>query len=168
MRKSSVCGGFFTVALIVIFLLMGACSPTEETEAPFRPIADVKQLMHGVIDPAADALWASVGTILTVEGVEEIFPKTDEEWAAVRNSALIITESGNLLMMGNRVQDGETWIEMSQAMIEAGQVALKAIDAKDVAAVFTAGGVVYETCRNCHSLYWLEDNPDIIRGGPGG
>ena len=32
-------------------------------------------------------------------------PESDEQWAAVRNSAVLLAESGNLLLMGKRSND---------------------------------------------------------------
>jgi hypothetical protein len=50
----------------------------------YRPIADVKQLMQGIVDPSADGVWESVSVIFTKAGMEERRPRTDKEWAAVR------------------------------------------------------------------------------------
>ena len=87
---------------------MGTCAPTEEgivhergmpeseaaLQPPFKPIASVQQLMHDVVYPNADAVWESVGTIISYEGTEEIYPRNDEEWEAVQGSAVILTEPG--------------------------------------------------------------------------
>ena len=88
---------------------------------PFRPVADVKQLMASVVEPAAEVYWDAVGTIYDENGATEIEPQTIEEWDAVRNAAYVVAESGNLLMMSSRAKDGGDWMTMSQAMIEVGQ-----------------------------------------------
>ena len=152
-------------AAIVVVVLMAGCSQAGEsaTGPPFEPVVDVKQLMQGVIDPAADVVWYSVGTVISSEGIEEIFPKDDEEWTAVRNSAMVLTESGNLLMIGDRPQDQDGWIRLSQELIEASTVALKAAEAKDAAAIFDSGERIYNACRDCHNQYWHEDDPTVIR-----
>ena len=41
-------------------------------------------------------------------GTEERQPHTDQEWAAVRDSAVVLAESGNLMMMVPRAYDGAT------------------------------------------------------------
>ena len=71
-------------------------------------MVDVKSLMIAMVDPAADILWDAVGTIITIEGVDEWYPETDEEWAEVQSAAIVLMESGNLLMMGDRARDQET------------------------------------------------------------
>ncbi|HEY7818929.1 MAG TPA: hypothetical protein VIG29_11970, partial [Vicinamibacteria bacterium] len=124
---------------------------------PFESRATVKELMVAIVDPAADVLWDSVGTVISEEGVDEWYPKTDEEWAEVRNAAVVIMESGNLLMIGNRPRDKGAWMELSQALIEAGGKALAAAESKDPDAVFAVGETVYFACDRCHGLYWIDD-----------
>lgn len=109
--------------------------------------------MISVVDPAADVIWGSVGTIVSEKGTEERAPKTDEEWAAVLNSAYVISESGNLMMIGNRARDTGEWIRYSQAMIDVGIRTVKAAQARDKDAIFTVGGDIYEVCANCHRTY---------------
>ena len=135
-----------------VLFLATACT----RHPPFKPVATVKQLMVSTIDPAADVLFEAVGTIISANGVEEIAPKNDEEWAIVRDNALIVAEAGNLLMMKGRAQDQGDWIKMSQALVDVGVVALKAAEAKNPAALFEAGGEVYAVCTDCHSRYWKQ------------
>ena len=126
---------------------------------PFKPVADNQQLMEGVIEPAADVIWDSVGTIITSAGEENIRPKSDEEWEAVRNAALTLTESGNLLMMVPRAVDGDEWMRLCQAMIDTGTAAVRAAESKNPDQVFDAGAEIYAVCTNCHSKY----EPSIVR-----
>jgi hypothetical protein len=123
------------------------------TPPPFKPLADTKLLMQAVIEPPADHIWESAGTIITASGREELGPKNEEEWMALRNSAVALAESGNLLMMVPRAADGDEWMRLSQAMIDASAGAIKAAEARDVDQVFAAGGEIYAVCSNCHSKY---------------
>ena len=129
----------------------------EPEESPFKPMADVKTLMTAMIDPAADVLWASVGMIVDEDGVNEWYPKTDEEWATVQDAAVVVMESGNLLMIGDRARDQDTWIRRAQALVDAGTLALEAAASKDADAVFAVGEDVYVACDSCHRLYWIGD-----------
>jgi len=137
--------------LAVLFLAAGCTKPP-----PFKPVASVKQLMQATIDPAADVLFEAVGTIITASGVEEIAPKNDEEWTTVRNNALTLAESGNLLLIGDRARDQGDWSKMSRALVEVAVVALKAAEAKNPEALFEAAGEVYGVCQQCHSRYWKQ------------
>lgn len=120
---------------------------------PFKPIADNKLLMQSVIDPNADVIWESVKTIITARGTEEIRPRTEEEWTAVRNSAITLAESGNLLMMVPRAKDGDEWMKRAQELIDTSQAAIRAAEAKNADRLFTVGGDIYESCSRCHQKY---------------
>ena len=146
--------GLFVVAASVV--LCFGCG-TGEPEPPFKPMADVQQLMASIVDPAADTLWGSVGTIISDEGIDEWSPQTDEEWAAVQNAAVVIMESGNLLMIGDRARDNLSWMRMAENLVDAGALALEAAESKDPDAIFAVGSDVYFACDGCHNLYWVGD-----------
>jgi len=112
--------------------------------------------MLNVLDPAADGIWDSVGFIMTLEGTFEKAPATDDEWAGVRASAIQLAESGNLLMMPSRSGGSAEWIAEAKALIDASNRAIKAIEAKDKAALFTIGGDIYDVCTNCHQRFALQ------------
>ena len=148
-----------TLRLVLLGALLGsgcnraAPSPPPPPAPPFRPVADVKQLMASVIEPAADVYWDAVGTVEDANGVVEIAPKTDEAWKTVLNSAYVVAEGGNLLMMSGRAKDNGDWMKLSQALVDVGQRAIKAAEAKNAKAVFDTGAEVYDACVNCHSKY---------------
>jgi hypothetical protein len=124
---------------------------------PFKPMASVQELMVSVVDPAADVVWDSVGAVVSEEGAYEWYPKTDEEWAAVRNSAVVLMESGNLLMLGDRARDARLWMQMSRGMIDAGAAALRAVESRDPDALFAVAEELYLACDRCHGAYWVGD-----------
>lgn len=109
--------------------------------------------MQAVVDPTADELWDSVRTIVDKEGTHEIRPKSNDEWTAVRNHAVALAESGNLLMMVPRAKDGGEWMQLSRAMVDQAERAIRAADAKNPDELFTVGGDIYEACSNCHQKY---------------
>lgn len=146
-------------ALAVVFavtLSVSACGPAPP---PFRHVADVKQLMTSVIEPAADEYWDGVGTIIDASGTWDIRPETNEEWDALVNHAYVITEAGNLLMMGPRPKDGGEWMQLSRALVDVGEKAVKAAASHDPQAVFDVGAEVYDVCTACHAKY----SPEITR-----
>jgi hypothetical protein len=117
------------------------------------PVASIKQIMAGITGPAATVVYNAVGTVINIEGVTEIAPENDEEWAAVAASAGALVESGNLLLMGSRVLDDGDWVTMAQALIETGTVALRAAEAQSADGIMGSGGDINETCDNCHAKY---------------
>jgi hypothetical protein len=133
--------------------VLAACSSAAAPPPPFKPVLDTRGLMVSVIDPNADVIWEAVKTIITRAGVEEIRPKSDEEWAAIRNAAATVAEAGNLLMLTPRARDSDEWMRASQALIETGTSAMRAAEDKNADQLFTVGGEMYSACTNCHQKY---------------
>jgi hypothetical protein len=127
--------------------------PAAAAAPPFHTTLTTQQLMSWIIDPNATAIWNSVGSITTEEGTQEKQPQTDAEWAAFRNAAATLIESGNLLMLDGRAVDNDQWMATSRGMADAAATVLEAAEAKDVEAYFDAGGALYEACTACHSKY---------------
>ena len=133
--------------------------PPAPAAAPFRTVVNLKQFMEWVIDPAADVVWDSVKSIITEKGTQEIAPKTDEQWATVRNGAATLAEAGNLLMLEGRAKDKKEWMAAARRLTDNAEKALKAAEARKVDELFAAGGEVYEACRACHERYAPHLNP---------
>ena len=144
--------GVFVVAASA--LLAGATG-CRHTEPPVRPqaIGDVRQVMH-ILDPSADAVWGSVGTIISAAGVEERKPRDEGEWDALLIHAVTVAEAGNLLMLPGRAVDGNEWMARAESLRTAGGDAVRAIAARDAAGVMTAGERITEACDRCHQTYW--------------
>lgn len=143
---------------ILVAVSVSGCGSAEPppgatvTEEPYRVVTDVLHTMEWILDPAADVIWDSAGFIITAAGEADLQPTTDEGWKAVRNSAAVIAESGNLLMMPGR-SAGPEWVGYAQALTESGMVAMAAAEAQNADALFDAGGQVYQACRACHEQY---------------
>ena len=82
-----------------VLMVAGALAAQAPSDAP-QPVATMKQLMVDVIHPASNALL-----LLINRGG----PSDDKEWAEARRSALILAESGNLLMMRNHAAGWTGW-----------------------------------------------------------
>lgn len=164
-----------------IFLLAACTRAPEPAKAPFQPAASIQDLMVSLVDPSADALWESVSSETSAKGLEEKFPRTAQEWQAVRNNAIALQEAANLLMMeGRAVTHGGKATEDAHVegifsphqtrqaidadparfhaaarglQVAAGE-ALSAIDAKDPGKLLVAGGKLDQACEHCHSIYW--------------
>jgi hypothetical protein len=151
----------------VLTLLLAACNappppaPPAAAAPPYNTALSLKQVMEWVIDPAADAVWESVAIIITDKGENQKAPKTEEEWEKVRNGAATLVESGNLLMMQTRMRDDKKWAASAKRMSDAGLVALRAAEKKDVAALFDSGALIYNACSACHADFRVgETAPD--------
>ena len=137
----------------MLLLLASACVRDHPTGGGTQAVADVKQVMSVILEPAADTYWDAVGTVSDTTGTTEIAPKNAEEWAEVSRAALVVAESGNLLMMEGRARDRDQWMRLARQMVDAGVKAMAAADSRDPAKVFEAGGDLYEVCTACHAAY---------------
>ena len=168
-------------AVSVLVLTSGACNKREEPapQPQFRPTATVKDIMTSIVDPESDVLWNAVATIVTLTGTEEREPKTDEEWAAVRRSAVQLVEATNLLRIPGRLvakhgeksenprielqpetiqrmiaEDPAKWTRLVDGLHDAAVPALEAADAKNAKGLFDAGEHMEHACESCHQQYW--------------
>jgi len=108
-----------------------------------RPVANVRELHDVMISPASDAVFAaSSNEALDAKG-----------WLTARNQAIVLAESGNLLMMGTRVRDNGNWMKMSRAMVDAAALAAAAAEKKDAKALEAATDSITTACMECHRPY---------------
>ncbi len=183
-RRRAIAGLAGAVPLGLIACSPGAAPvrdpPALESAAPLRPIATVRDLMDGQIDPAADALWDAVAYVASDQGIEDRRPRTAADWQALRSQALVLIEATNLLAIPGRrvaavdgpagpgelrpaeirrrIESGRTaFVQYAGLLRAAGLKALAAIDAEDPQALLEAGGVIDEACEACHVAYWYPD-----------
>jgi hypothetical protein len=176
-------------------LLAGLTACTQEegaatADSPYRITATIQDIMDAQVDPAADAIWNSVASIITTAGVEEKQPRTDEEWEEIRLQAILVLEGANLLAMPGRqiVEEGKpldpgelagetaedmqkaietnraAWIRLAQGLHDASMGVIRAIEAKDVMQLISAGEVLDTACENCHSTFWYPNAPPRLEG----
>lgn len=164
------------LSILVSLLFCASCA--KQPEAEYRPTTTIKDLMDGMVDPAADTIWNSVATTITTKSKEENAPHTDEEWASVHRSAIQLLEASNLLQIPGRHvakpgqrneqgielqpeeietrinQDRQAWITLAHGLHDAATQALNAADAKDPARVLESGEQIDNACESCHQTYW--------------
>jgi hypothetical protein len=170
-----------------LLVALSACTGGEQSQ-PADPemiqTATIKDIMDSIVDPSAEFLFEAVATIADENGIREIAPETDEEWAEVRRRAVALLEAPNLMVMeGRRVaQAGEKaenpqielapeeiqklvdanrpqFITLARGLQEAAMSAVSAADAKDKDALFHAAEIIDIACENCHIEYWYPNDP---------
>lgn len=133
--------------ILGVLLIAGACllAMAAMAQAPtsFQPVGNMSQLMIDIIYPTSDALFY----------VDRDPPKNQHEWGLLRGQALMLAESGNLLMMEGRARDQENWIKYSKIMIDLGKTAFKAAQAKDLDGIRALNDPLNDVCVNCHLQY---------------
>jgi len=125
----------------VMVLLLGSSAMAQ---APtFQPVGTTLQLMKAIVIPSSDVIFK----------ISSEAPKDDKEWAVVQNNALMLAESGNLLMMAGRSKDNSEWMKDSRALVDAGTAAFKAANAKDANKLGDISDDILTACETCHTKY---------------
>jgi hypothetical protein len=146
-----------TVAAVVFGAVPTMSCATAEQPSPYKAVATIEELMEGTVQPAAEIFWGSVSTTISGAGIEEKFPKTDEEWEHVWGGALTIAESGNLMLMPPRVREDPEWTRLAVALVDVGVEATKAARSRNPEAVLEVGERVYNVCTECHMKFIPEE-----------
>lgn len=182
---------FFLFSLPVLAML-SACSDSMQEDTPaavqttpsgdysaFSNRITVREIMDSLIDPNADKLWNSVRVVSDVNGIVEYYPETDEEWSALRISAVSLIEGVNALMLpGRRVAppgavgefpeyeftpeeveekisaDRSSFTGFARNLQDAAFELLDAVDSRDTEKLTEWGAYLDEACEACHSNYW--------------
>jgi hypothetical protein len=127
--------------------------PPPSGALPISLVLNLKQFMEWVLDPAADAIWDSVKTVYTQTGTQDIKPQSNEQWAELGNAATRLKGAGNMLMNEERMRDNRDWSNRAGRLIAAAEKVRMAVEAKNVEALFDAGGELYQSCSACHTRF---------------
>jgi hypothetical protein len=173
--------------VVAVSLALNGCSerePPQQTNPgapPFLASASIIDLMSGQIDPAADALWQSVATISTKDGILQRRPRTVSEWQEQRRHSIALIEYSNLLMIPGRVvgypgqalenppgagdytpaeslaairKEPQMFIAFTRVLQQSALSALHAVEARDADKLLEAGGDIDAACEQCHRRFW--------------
>jgi hypothetical protein len=124
----------------ILLVLAGAALAQAPT---FQPVGTMSQLMIDMIYPASDAIFYA----------NREPPKIEHEWNTLQENALILAESGNLLMMPTRARDQEGWIKDSKLLVDVGTAAYKAAKAHNMDAILALNDQLNTACVTCHQEY---------------
>lgn len=184
--------------MIFLAILASHCTPanpthssttTSELLGDLKPVVSVKELMRDQIDPLADNIFAAVGTSVTTEGVTEIAPRTDDDWAKVRIGAVVLAEAANLLKIPRPFAppgdvndsvgpnapelspdaikakvdaDKPLWNTSAEKLRTVAIEVLEIVERKDTNALFDAARRLDRACENCHLEYWYPGDRKIL------
>jgi len=131
-------------AAVVMFLLCGAIARAQAPPDDFQPVASTKQLMLDFIYPASNDILLAVFRSA---------PENEQQWAAIRRSAVALAESANLLMMRGRARDQGGWMKDAKLLGDIGTAAYRAAKAKDMKALAALAEPLDGSCTTCHKHY---------------
>jgi hypothetical protein len=119
-----------------------AQAPPADTP-PIKSVGSMSELMLDIIYPMSDQIFY----------VSRDEKKTEKDWIDLRNNALTLAESANLLMADNRARDKDRWMKDARLLWEVGNKAFIAAKAKDLPALEALNAELYEACQSCHEHY---------------
>lgn len=135
--------------LLVLLFLAGAAlaqapvAPAPVPERFLKSVGTMSELMLDLIFPTSNEVF--------YVGRNE--NKTLKDWDDLRNSALMLAESANLLMADNRAKDQDRWMKDARLLWEVGNKAFIAAKAKNLDALKALNDDLYEACQSCHEHY---------------
>ena len=122
-----------------------------------EPVAETKLLMEGITQPN----FQGIQRLLAKE------PATVEAWTFVRGQALIIGETGNLLMLRPPKNQGEdSWQEMAVAQRTAATRLARAAGNRDYVRSRVALADLTNACNRCHRTFRVPLQLDPLEKAP--
>ncbi len=133
-----------TIIRIGLLLTSGVFATAQAPSEALPGAASMKQLMLDLIHPSLNEILFAIN---------RGGPENEQEWAAVRRSAVSLAESGNMLMLKGRARDQMDWMKDAKLLADAGSAAYKAAQAKNTAALAAVSAALDASCTTCHKQY---------------
>ncbi len=130
--------------LLVGLMVVAAGAIMAQAQDAAQPVGTMGELMTSMVYPAANDLLLSIA---------RGGPKDDKEWMAAQRNAVLLAESGNVLMMRGRARDQGDWMKNARMLVDAGAAAYSAARAKDTKALIAVDTPINASCVSCHKQY---------------
>jgi Family of unknown function (DUF6644) len=155
-----------------------------ETSASAEPAPDmsnmsIRTIMAAMVDPSGDFLFESIADVADEHGITHKAPRTEQEWATERHHLQILIDAPQLLIAPGRkaAEPGDRssnpaienepeevqrlldtqhadFVQRADRLRQAATAGMKAADAQDTKALFTAITAIDKACESCHLHYW--------------
>ena len=177
--------------LMGLVVLVAGCASQTPAPAPApaapaaQPYASLAQVMRGIPFPNSNIIFDTQSLDPGAQkdkkpgdagvGASAQYNSVYGGWQAVENAALALQETANLISIPGRLCENgkpvplndEAYKKAVAGLVEAGKVAYKAAQSKNLDSMLEAGGTVTDACAACHENYRdVKDNKD--RCTPGG
>ncbi|HXD21513.1 MAG TPA: hypothetical protein VN654_31120 [Vicinamibacterales bacterium] len=130
--------------LFVAAMLTAAGAVVMQAQNGTQPVGAMADVMTSMVYPPANELLLSIA---------RGGPQDDKEWMALQRSAVLLGESGNVLMMPGRARDQGQWMTDARRLVDAGAAAYRAARAKDLNALTALEAPINASCVSCHKQY---------------
>lgn len=147
MSRGKFCGAAAAVGMVCL-LTPGAHSqpaPKGKPHPRLEPVAEAKLLMEGLAVPNLRGLGKALRDP----------PREPEAWGFARGQALLLAETGNLLMLRPpKSRDGtDVWMTRSTELREAAAALARAAAGRDYLQARAGLAAVANTCNRCHQAF---------------
>jgi predicted RNA-binding Zn ribbon-like protein len=129
--------------VLVVMLLAGVLLAQAPAPSALQSIGTMSELMLDLIFPVSNEIFY----------VSRNEKKSEKDWFDLRQNALTLAESANVLMGENRARDKDRWMKDAILLREVGRKAYVAAKAKDLPALEALNDELYEACQSCHEHY---------------
>jgi len=129
--------------VLLAYAVSAQTPPVALSDPNLKSAGTMSELMLYVIYPTSNEIFY----------VSRDDKKTTKEWFELRDKALTLAESANLLMAPNRARDNDQWMKDAKLLWEAGNKAFIAAKAQDLPALEALNAELYEACQSCHVHY---------------
>jgi len=155
-RKALAFGAVSFAVLITASLLIlgrsvahaktGGAAPQANSAAAgnFQTVGTMSDVMVSMVYPAANNILLSA-----YRGG----PQDDKEWLSIQRNAVLLAESGNVLLMRAPAGGQSDWAKAAKILVDAGAAAYKAARAKDANALMAVAQPLNSACTTCHKQY---------------
>ena len=128
-------------------LLLAGSAVLAQDPSP-RPVGTMSELMMSMTYPAANDIL-----LIARRGG----PQDDAQWRAVQRAAVLLGESGNVMMMNGRAMNRGSWIREANALVDVATAAYRAAGERDGDALIALDEPLSASCVDCHKQY----RPDV-------
>jgi hypothetical protein len=161
------------------FLTGGADGAAPANAAPDMSNMSIRTIMAAMVDPSGDFLFESIADVADEHGITHKAPRTEQEWATERHHLQVLIDAPQLLIVPgrraaepgdrssnpaieNEPQEVQRLLDTQHAdfvlradrLRQAATAGMKAADAQDTKALFTAITAIDKACESCHLHYW--------------
>lgn len=128
-----------------------------EAAGNFQAVGTLSDVMVSMVYPAANNILLSA-----YRGG----PQDDKEWLSIQRNAVLLAESGNVLLMRGPAGGQGDWAKDAKMLVDAGAAAYKAARAKDANALMAVAQPLNAACTTCHKQYRANIAGPGARVGP--
>jgi hypothetical protein len=122
-----------------------------------QPVGTMSDVMTSMVYPAANNILLAAYR----GGAQD-----DKEWLAIQRSAVLLAESGNVLVMRGPAGGQSEWAKDARMLSDAGAAAYKAAQTKDANALMAVAQPLNAACTTCHKQYRANIAGPAERVGP--